>query len=415
MKLSENLTWRNFVKDKTFSDITWVDTPRTFYLGVDCSSDSMTIGNLAVCMFARHLAEAGWKTVLLVGGATSLVGDPGGKDEERVLKPVAEIEENVEGVKKQIRKLFAHNDFELVNNYEWFKDIRFVDFLREVGKHFSMTELVQRDFIAKRMGEGGSGISYAEFSYTLFQGYDFWHLFKTRHVELQIGASDQWGNMISGVPLIRKKEGAEVHALCMPLVINKKTGKKFGKSEAGAIWLDPVRTTPTEFYQFWVNEDDDVVEEHLKFYTMLSKEQIEDILVRHKAEPAKRVGQIELARAVTALVHGEQAAVTAEAVTKYLTGQAPIGEADEAAIKELHKQLPHAEMPDGGNIVDAAVATGLADSKTEARQLFTDKALYINGEPATDPVIKASDFQNGRFLIRKGKAFKNTALIERTE
>jgi tyrosyl-tRNA synthetase len=413
MTLSENVQWRNFVKDKTFDDLTWLDTPRTFYLGVDCSADSMTIGNLAVFMLARHLIDAGWKAVLLVGGATSLVGDPGGKDEERDLKPVAEIEKNVEGVARQVRKLFAHNDFELVNNYEWFKDIRFVDFLRDVGKHFSMTELVQRDFVAKRIGEGGSGISYAEFSYTLFQGYDYWHLFKTRHTELQIGGSDQWGNMLSGVPLIRKREGAEVQAMSAPLVIDKKTGKKFGKSEAGAIWLDPVRTTPTEFYQFWVNVDDDRVEDFLKFYTLLDKPTIDDILSHHKAEPAKRIGQIELARAVTALVHGDHAAATAEVVTKYLTGQAPIGEADTAAVVELHKQLPHAELPDGANVVDAVVVTGLASSKSEARQLLQDKAIYLNGEPCTKHALEASDFQNGRLLIRKGKAFKNTALIER--
>jgi len=254
--LSDDLQWRGLIKDKTFDDVTWLDSPKTFYLGSDCSSDSLTVGNLAIFMLARRLTEAGWKTVLLVGGATSLIGDPGGKDEERNLKSREEIAANVAGIKAQVQRLFANQEFTLVDNYDWFKDIGYLEFLRDVGKHYSMTELVQRDYIASRMGEGGGGISYAEFSYSLIQGYDFWHLFKNHGVEMQIGGSDQWGNILSGVPLIRKKEGKEVHAFSMPLVINKTTGKKFGKSEAGAIWLDPARTSPTQMYQFWINTDD---------------------------------------------------------------------------------------------------------------------------------------------------------------
>ena len=251
MTLSEELEWRGLIKDRTFTDPRWLDTPRTFYLGSDAgSSDSLTVGNLAIYMLARQLALHGWKTVLLVGGATSLIGDPGGKDEERQLKSREEVERNVAGITAQVEKLFTGLEFEAVNNYDWFKDMGYLEFLRDVGKHYSMTELVQRDFIASRMNEGGSGISYAEFSYNLIQGYDFYWLFKNKGVELQIGGSDQWGNMLSGAPLVRKKEGKEVHALSMPLVINKATGKKFGKSEAGAVWLDPAKTSPTQFYQF---------------------------------------------------------------------------------------------------------------------------------------------------------------------
>jgi len=226
MKLSEELVWRGQIKDKTFSDVAWLDTPRTFYLGVDCSSDSLTIGNLAIFMLAKRLNQAGWKTILLVGGATSLIGDPGGKDDERQLKSRDEIAHNVAGIKQQVQQLFNGADFTLVDNYDWFKDINFLDFLRDVGKNYGMTELIQRDFISERMGEGSSGISYAEFSYTLIQGYDYWHLYKNYGVVLQIGGSDQWGNMLSGVPLIRKKELVEVHALSMPLVIDKSDRQK---------------------------------------------------------------------------------------------------------------------------------------------------------------------------------------------
>ena len=413
MTLSENVTGRGLIKDKTFDDVKWLDEPRTFYLGTDCSTDSLTIGNLAVYMLARHLAEAGWKAVLLVGGATSLIGDPGGKDAERPLKTKEEIEHNVAGVEAQVRKLFAHNDFELVNNYDWFKDMGYLEFLRDVGKHFSMTELTQRDFIATRMGEGGGGISYAEFSYNLIQGYDYYWLFKNKGVVLQIGASDQWGNMLSGAPLIRKKTGAEVHALCMPLVINKKTGKKFGKSEDGAVWLDPAKTTPTQFYQFWINTDDDRVEEFLKLYTLLGREEIEQIITEHAKNPAARVAQQSLAQEVTALIHGKEDMMMAEAVSGYITGKTPIGEAGEAALIEVRKEMRSAKVPETALMTEVLVTAGLAASNSEARQLVAGKAIYINGEPAAKNTLEPGDFQNGRLLIRKGKVLKNTALIER--
>jgi tyrosyl-tRNA synthetase len=256
MKLSEELKWRNQVKDTTFSDLEWLDEPKTFYLGVDASADSLTVGHLAILMLVRRLAMAGWKPVMVMGGGTSLVGDPGGKAEERQLKSRDEIQKNIEGVRKQVKVMLKGEEFTMVDNYDWLSTLNYLEFLREVGKHFSMTELMQRDFVTERMGENGPGISYAEFSYSLVQGYDYWHLFKNHGVVLQIGGSDQWGNILSGVALIRKKEGKEVHALSMPLVINKATGVKFGKSEAGAVWLDPARTSIYQFYQFWINVDD---------------------------------------------------------------------------------------------------------------------------------------------------------------
>lgn len=415
MTLAEELEWRGLIKDRTFEDIAWLNTPRTFYLGADPSADSLTIGNLAIYMVARQLAAHGWKAVLLVGGATSLIGDPGGKDEERQLKTKEEVAHNVAGVSGQVQRIFAGHAFEVVNNYDWFKDIRFLDFLRDVGKHYSMTELVQRDFISTRMGEGGSGISYAEFSYNLIQGYDYWHLFKEKGVELQIGGSDQWGNMLSGAPLIRKKEGKEVHAFSMPLVINKATGKKFGKSEDGAVWLDPLKTTPTQFYQFWINCDDAGVEYYLKVYTVLPKEELEVLLAEHQADPRARKAQTRLAEEVTRLVHGDEELAIAQAVTQVLVGKKPVAELDESGMEALRRELPSLELSRGWDIVNALAETGLASSRSEARRLIQGNAISVNGEKIQRDTFEESDFNNGRLLIRKGKAFKDTALIERVE
>lgn len=413
MKLSEDLQWRGLIKDKTFDDVTWLDEPKTFYLGVDCgSANSMTIGNLAIFLVARRLAEAGWKTVLLVGGATSLIGDPGGKGEERDLKSRKEIEYNIVGIKNQVQQLFNSIDVTLVDNYDWFKGIGYLEFLRDVGKHYSMTELVQRDFIASRMGEGGGGISYAEFSYSLIQGYDYWQLYKKYGVELQIGGSDQWGNILSGVPLVRKKEAKEVHAFSMPLVINKATGKKFGKSEAGAIWLDSQQTSPTQMYQFWVNVDDDAVEDYLKIYTFLSPEEVKTLMNTHSTSPAQRQAQTALAEAVTDIVHGSEETAIARQVTGILIGRVPLAEASQAVIDATRKEIYTAQVASDGSIIEALVLTGLATSNTDARRLIQGNAIALNGHKVSRESFKASDFVDGRLLIRKGKKFKDTALIE---
>jgi tyrosyl-tRNA synthetase len=412
MKLSEDLAWRGLIKDKTFEDIGWLDEPKTFFHGVDASSDSMTIGNLAAMMMARRLLDAGWKAVLLAGGATSLVGDPGGKEEERELQPREVIQKNVEAIKGQIGMLFSGKQFTLVDNYDWFKDVKYLEFLRDIGKHYSMTELMQRVFVTERMGEGGSGISYAEFSYSLIQGYDYLQLYKNHGCVLQIGGSDQWGNMLSGVPLIRKKEGAEAHALSMPLVINKSTGRKFGKSEDGAVWLDPAKTSPTQFYQFWINADDEGVEEYLKVYTLLPKEEIEAVMARQRRAPQDREAQKRLAREVTMLVHGQEAVDFAEKVTEYLTGAKPVSEADGPALDEIRLALPHIKANPGIPVIDALVQTGLAASNSEARRLAQSKAVYADGEQVNKDHLEASDFKNGRLILRRGKAFKDSALVE---
>lgn len=406
MKLSENLQWRDQIKDRTFQDITWLDEPKTFYLGVDCSSDSMTIGNLAVFMTARRLLDAGWKTILLVGGATSLIGDPGGKEEERQLKTREEIEKNVAGIRAQVERLFAGKEFTLVDNYDWFKDIGYLEFLRDVGKHFSMTELLQRDFIVSRIGEGGTGISYAEFSYSLIQGYDYWHLHKNHGVTLQLGGSDQWGNMLSGVPLIRKKENAEVHALSTPLVINKTTGVKFGKSEEGAVWLDESKTSIYKFYQFWLNADDEGVEDYLKVYTLLSKEEIEKIMVEFINDKAGRLAQKTLAYEVTKLVHGEEKADAAMNASNILFGGNSFLEASEAEIEILRAELPGTEV--GPDLYQLLVDTNLAASKSEARNFHASGAISVNGQKVMPDEEIA--WKNGANLLKRGK--NSFAIIE---
>lgn len=412
MKLSEDLAWRGLIKDKTFADNSWLDDPKTFYFGVDASSDSLTIGNLAALMLARRLVDGGWKAVLLVGGATSLIGDPGGKNEERPLLPREEVLKNVESIKSQIATVFKGDNFIPADNYDWFKGVGYLDFLRDVGKHFSMTELMQRDFIVERMGKEGSGISYAEFSYSLIQGYDYWQLYKKHGVELQIGASDQWGNMLSGVALVRKKEGKEVHAFSMPLVVNKATGRKFGKTEKGAVWLHPTKTTPTQFYQFWVNVDDDAAEDYLKIYTTIPKDEIGRVMADHKQDPAKRLAQAKLAEEVTKIVHGDNSRGSATSVTKYLTSQASIADASAGELEEIRNEIPSVKVKAGSPVIEALVESGLASSNSDARRLLESQAIYVNGQKLESAHLDGSFFKNSRLLLRRGKAHKDSALVE---
>lgn len=412
MRLSEDLAWRGLIKDKTFDNDSWLDKPQAFYWGVDCSSDSLTIGNLAPLLLARRLAEAGWQAVLLVGGATSLIGDPGGKDVERPLLPRETVQKNVASIRRQVDKLFAGQKFIPADNYDWFKDVGYLEFLREIGKHFSVTELIQRDFIADRIGEQGSGISYAEFSYSLIQGYDFWQLHKKHGVNLQIGGSDQWGNMLSGVALIRKKADAEAHALSMPLVVNKATGRKFGKSEGGAVWLDPKKTPPAKFYQFWINVDDADVEDYLKVFTFLSREKVEDLMAKQTKNPQERAAQIALAEAVTVLVHGEAELDKMTALTKLLSGKLGVDDLTDDQVSHIRNQIKVPKLQPGTNIVEALVRTDLAASNSEARRLKDSGGVYVNNLPFKKDHLEAGDFKNGRLLLRRGKAYKDSALIE---
>lgn len=414
MTLSEELTWRGFVNQTTFKDLAVLDgNPITFYWGVDPSADSMTIGNLAAAMMVKCFTKHGHKPVLLVGGATGLIGDPDGKSTERDLKSLEEITANKAAIKAQYEKIFNGLPFETVDNYDWFKDFGYLDFLRTIGKHVPMRQMLAREFIQSRLGEAGSGISYAEFSYVLIQAYDFLWLHQHHGVTLQVCGSDQWGNSIAGVDLIRRVTGDETHVYSTPLIVNKTTGVKFGKSENGAVWLDAKKTTPTEFYQFWVTVDDAGVEDYLKVFTELSKAEVDTVMQAQYDNPRGRAAQTKLAEEVTKLIHGDAAMHLAKNITDYLVGSKPIDEADEAEVTELKKQIKSTMLSDKqGSIIDALAACGLAASKSEARRLLSEGAVYLNGEKVTRDAFQPDDFHGGRLLLRRGKALKDAALIE---
>jgi tyrosyl-tRNA synthetase len=406
MKLSDELTWRGFVNQTTLKSLDELDKQKfTLYFGVDPSSDSMTIGNLAAAVMVRHFLNYGHKVVLLVGGATGMIGDPGGKDEERNLLTLEQVASNKKGLASQFKRLFAGNDFRLVDNYDWLSKVGLLEFLRDVGKHYSMSNLVQRDFIASRMGEGGSGISYTEFSYTLLQGYDFYYLNQKYGVNLQVCGSDQWGNSISGVELIRRKTAQEVHVYSCPLVINKSTGVKFGKTEGGAVWLDPLKTSVYQFYQFWLNVDDEGAGDYLKYFTLLSKEEIEKVLSDFAKNPAKRLAQKTLAYEVTALVHGKERADAVRKISEILFGTGNYNELTKSDFELLKKELTLAKTKIGANLTDLLVETNLAKSKGEARQFLAGNAIYINGQqiPLSKETITSDDLIHKHLILRRGK------------
>lgn len=404
MTLSEELTWRGFVNQTTYDDLSVLDgAPISFYWGVDPSASSMTIGNFAAAMMVRHFIEHGHKAFLLVGGATGLIGDPDGKKEERDTKTLEEIERNKQAIAAQYKTAFAGQEFTLVDNYDWFKNMTYIDFLRTVGKHVPVSAMLGRDFIQTRLGEGGSGISYAEFSYSLIQGYDFLHLYKEHGVTLQVCGADQWGNSITGVDLIRRSEGAEAHVYSTPLVINKATGVKFGKSEGGAIWLDPALTSVYKFYQFWLNLDDAGVIDYLKIYTLLPKEEIEAIAARHQANPSAREAQKTLAREVTSLVHGRERCDSVVRVTDVLFGGADFASLQSTDLDSLAGEIP--TTTPGKSLVEILVETNVAASNGDARRLIESGAISVNGAK-----VAADETIDQLALVKKGK---NTFILIR--
>lgn len=413
MTLSEELNWRGFINQTTLKDIKELDNNQyVFYFGVDPSADSMQIGNLAMAMMVKHFINHGHKAFLLVGGATGQIGDPDGKAEERNLKDREVINANKQAIAKQFDRLFKDKKYTLVDNNDWFKDIRYLDFLRNVGKHIPMRQMLSREFVESRLGSDGAGISYAEFSYVLIQAYDFLYLNQKYGVNLQLCGSDQWGNSIAGVDLIRRVANKRADVWSGPLIINLDTGVKFGKSENGAIWLDSNKTSPTDFYQFWVNVGDKSVEHYLKIYTELKKADIDNIMKLHKLEPKQRKAQFVLADNVTAIVHGKEAASKANSLTKFITGELAIAEATEKELKILRENLAYTKTSPNGSIIKALLDSGLAESNNSARQLLKDKAVYINQKQVTSDTFKSENFQNNRLILRRGKAYKDSALIE---
>ncbi len=430
MTLSEELIWRGFSAETTIKDPKFLDQgTHKFYLGADPSADSLTIGNLAALMMCAVFVRHGYTPYLLAGGATGQIGDP--KDtEERDLKPLEEVEYNKQCISAQMSKVLlaavslgldgdstdhdtlksaknAVKDLKMLDNLDWFRDMGYLEFLRKIGKNFSMTQLMDRKFIKSRMGEGGSGISYAEFSYTLIQGYDFYHLYKEYGIDLQLCGADQYGNASSGISLIRKLENGEAHVWSTPLIIDLASGRKFGKSEGNAIWLSGVPVelpsglvsenyTPVfDFYQFWLSQPDASVEYLLKIYTVLSRQEIEKIMKEHNEHPESHLAQKALAKGVTEVVHGQDATTAVINLSEKLFAKDVLF--SESDIEDAALVLP--VKPLGASLVDDLVCTGLVASKSEARKMIKSGAISVNGRKVTDE----STVNNFPSILKRGK------------
>lgn len=400
MKLSEELVARGFVHQTSgeLSDI--VDGPkRTIYHGIDPSADSAHAGNLVIWYLLRHLAQAGHKIVFLVGGATGRIGDPK-PDAERTLLPEDIIDSNFNKIQAQAQAFITAEHIEFVNNYDWFKNIGFIDFLREIGKHFTVNELIKKDAIAKRLSSD-IGLSYTEFAYPLIQGYDYLELYRTKGCDVQVGGSDQWGNIVAGVDLVRRKEQQTVYALTVPLIVDKATGKKFGKSEGNAVWLDPQKTSPYQFYQFWLNASDESVIDYLKLFTFVPLIEIEDIAKEHEVNPGAREAQRRLAYEATKLVHGEVAATAATEVSLVLFGTDPITSVSDEARAMILETAPTCEVTVGDALVDVLVNSALATSKREARTFIESGAISLDNQKieSVETIIENS----GIHILKRGK------------
>ena len=425
MKLSEELAWRGFTAENTIKNPEELDQRQNkkYYFGADPSADSLTIGNLAALMMCACFVRHGYQPYLLVGGATGQIGDPK-ENGERDLKTLAEVEHNKACIKKQMESIISpdgaantlgdgdptndHYELTMVDNLDWFKDINYLDFLRTVGKNFSMTQLLDRKFIQNRIGDGGSGISYAEFSYALIQGYDFLHLFRTYGIDLQLCGADQFGNASTGVHLIKRLENARADVWSTPLVIDPVSGRKFGKSEGNAIWLASQDngsgnfTSIFDFYQFWLNQADEAVEYLIKIYTVLSKPEIDQILEVHQAHPEQRHAQKALAKGVTEVVHGQKSTATAILLTDLLFGTRQLDTLSESEIESIALLLPTVKLSEQEtelSLLDALVLTNLCVSRSEAKSLINSNAISVNGQKIINPEFKI----NSLAILKRGK------------
>lgn len=421
--LFAELEWRGFVHHATQGLASYLAAGRrTVYCGFDPTAPSLQLGNLMPILLLRHFQRAGHKPLMLAGGGTGLIGDPSGKPGERPLLSKEQIRENLQRQRDQMSRFLDFDPgpaaAEFVNNADWLVAERLIDFLRDVGKHFSVNVMLQKESVHARIE---TGISYTEFSYMLLQAYDFLHLYRAKHCTIQVGGSDQWGNITAGIDLIRRVAGgaagtgSEAHGLVAPLVTTA-SGAKFGKSEAGAIWLDPTLTSPYQFYQHWMNTDDRDLERYLKLFTFLppdGPQGIASLLKRHASDPSRREAQAVLAREVTTLVHGEQATSTATGVSAILFNDFDPRHVEASVFAELAKEIPTtAVSPDGLGLVDALVHAGLVKSKSEARRQIEQGGIYVNQARVKDVerTLEAADWlAGGHVLLRKGK--KDYALL----
>lgn len=427
MNFVEELKWRGMIHDiMPGTDEQMEKEMISAYVGIDPTADSLHIGHLVGVMMLKHLQIAGHKPLALVGGATGMIGDPSGKSEERNLLDEATLRHNEEALKVQLAKFLDFesdipNRAELVNNYDWMKDYSFLHFIRDIGKHITVNYMMAKESVKKRVGaDSKTGMSFTEFTYQLVQGYDFLHLYKEKNCKLQMGGADQWGNITTGTELIRRKEGGKAFALTCPL-ITKADGGKFGKTESGNVWLDPEKTTPYAFYQFWLNTSDDDAEKYIKIFTLFTKEEIDELVKRHIEAPHMRALQKALAEDITVRVHGREEFEAAVEASNILFGKATteaLKKLDERTFLAVFEGVPQFEVEKSkveagmGIIEFLAVETKVFNSNGEARRMLKDNGVSINKEKVKDSYeIGVKDLLNDKYILaQKGK--KNYFLIK---
>ncbi len=414
-----DLEWRGLIAQSTDRNELeqLLAKPTTLYLGIDPTAPSMHLGNLVVVLVLRRFQLAGHKPIALVGGATGLVGDPSGKNDERILNEEKTVSDWVAKIRKQVEKVLDFKDqkaaAKVVNNLDWTKPVSALEFLRDIGKHFSVNQMLAKDSVANRLAT--VGISYTEFSYQVLQSYDYLELYRRDSCKLQIGGSDQWGNIVAGLDLIRKVEGAGVHALTVPL-LTKSDGSKFGKTASGAIWLDDQMTSAYEFFQFWLNSEDADLPKLLKVFSMKSRAEIEELIESVKTDPGARQAHRELAREMTTLIHGAVMAQKVEEAAKALFGQGEISDLDLTTLDAALGQLPKTTIKKGDAFpswIELLVATGVVDSKSAARRIVKEGGAYLNNKrvESEDFTPSKSDLLQGKYLLlRKGK--RDLAAVE---
>ncbi|RIL09617.1 MAG: tyrosine--tRNA ligase [Proteobacteria bacterium] len=418
MKIIEELEWRGLIQDCSDREgINALSSERSFYIGYDPSAPSLQLGNLVPCIVSLHLARSGLKALQLFGGATGAIGDPSGKSAERPLLSREQIEANVANHKRTIQGIFERAGLkaEFIDNYSWTQGVGVLDFLREIGKHFTVNYMLSKEVVKARLD--GEGISFTEFSYMLLQANDFLHLYKTMNCRLQIGGSDQWGNITAGLELIRKKGLSDAYALSIPLITDSQ-GKKFGKTEGGAIWLDAAYTSPFKFHQFWLNTSDEDAVKYLRIFTFLSKSEIENLESRLKSAPEKRECQRVLADSVTALVHGETAVNEAKKSAEVLFGGSLSG-VGERQLQEIFSDVPSSSISriqlSEMSVLDALVHSCLSKSKGEAKRLVASGGAYVNNNRITEGEAQlsslAADYPN-LIILRSGKKSYHLIKIE---
>ena len=413
LELFADLEWRGLVAQTTDREALTKElssAPVKFYIGFDPTAPSLHVGNLVVILVMRRFQLAGHLPIALVGGATGLVGDPSGRNEERTLNDESVVEEWVENIRKQLAKFLdfdsKKNAAVMANNLDWTKPVSALEFLRDIGKHFSVNQMLAKDSVSSRLESGG--ISYTEFSYQVLQAFDYLELYRRDNCKLQLGGSDQWGNIVAGLDLIRKVEGGAAHAFTIPLMA-KSDGSKFGKTAGGSVWLDSEMTSPYALYQFWINTEDADVEKYLKVFSFKDRTEIERLIETVKTNPGAREAQRELARELTTMVHGLNECEKVEAASKALFGQGELNELDEKTLAAALSQLPKTSIAKGEAFpswVDLLTATGVVDSKSAARRIVKENGAYLNNEKISgeDFAPTAANLIHGRFLVlRKGK------------